>query len=81
MVGNQSECFSLVVKCLRVEKCTPREIHRRLSDVYGEACFSQQMFTNKLDMSLLLRDWVEKQSMEWKHIDFPVKKSSRRSGQ
>ena len=31
-----------VIKLLVGEKCNPCEIYRRMSDVYGEACFSQK---------------------------------------
>ena len=41
-----------VKKFLVAEKCNPCEIYRRMCDVYREACFSQKMFTNGLNMSL-----------------------------
>ena len=34
------------------EKCKPCEIYRRICDDYGEAHFSQKMFTNGLNMGL-----------------------------
>ena len=59
------------------EKCKPREIYKTICGLYGEAYFSQKMFSNGLNMGLPLRAWVEKQTIEWKHIDPTVKKKSQ----
>ena len=46
MAANQTESSRLeqrsVIKFLVAEKCKPCEIYRRMSDVYGEACFSEK---------------------------------------
>ena len=46
MVANQTKYSrfeqSSVLKCLVVEKCKPSEIYRRMTNVYGEVCFSQK---------------------------------------
>ena len=46
MAENQIECTKLeqrsVIKFLLTEKCKPCEIYRTMSDVYGEACFSEE---------------------------------------
>ena len=38
------------MKFLLVKKCKSCKIYRRICDVYGEACLSQKMFTNGLNM-------------------------------
>ena len=30
-----------------------------MCDVYGEGCFSQKIFPNKLNIALTLRTWIE----------------------
>ena len=52
MVKNQTVFNRSVIKFLVVEKCIPYQIYRRMFDVYGEVCFSQKRFTNRLIMSL-----------------------------
>ena len=56
MAANQTECSLLeqnyVIKFLVVEKCKPCEIYWRVCNVYGEAYFSQKMFTNKLNITV-----------------------------
>ena len=37
------------------ENCKPFEIYKRTCDVYREACFSQKMLTNGLNMALPLQ--------------------------
>ena len=41
-----------VIKFLVAEKSKPCEIYRRMCDVYGEACFSQNIFPNELNCLL-----------------------------
>ena len=52
--GSKSKCTRLeqryVIEFLLTEKCKPCEIYRRICDVNGEAYFSQEMFTNGLNM-------------------------------
>ena len=36
------------------KKYKPCEIYRQMCDVYGEACFSQKMFINELNIGLPL---------------------------
>ena len=52
MAANETQCSRIeqrsLIKFLLAEKCKPREIYRRICDVYGEACFSQKMFTSGL---------------------------------
>ena len=57
MVPNQIERCRSVKKILPWKPC---EIYRRMSDVSGEVCFSQKMFTNGLIIDLTRGDWVEK---------------------
>ena len=40
-----------------------------MGNVYREACFSQKMLLNGLNMGLPQQAWVEKQ---WKYTDSPV---------
>ena len=47
-----------VIKFLVTEKCKQCEIYKRMCDVYGKACFSLKMFTNGLNIGLLLRAWM-----------------------
>ena len=57
-------------------RCMEKHIYRRMYDVYGEACFSQRMFTNGLNMGLpqqLEQRSVIKHLMAEKYK--PVKKS------
>ena len=65
MIANQVKCSRLeqrsIIKFLLAENCKPCEIYRRICDVYGEARFiKKKMFTNRLNMSLPQRGWVEK---------------------
>ena len=57
------------------EKYKPCEIYRRKWDVYREACFSQRILKNGLNIDLPLwkLEW-NRQSMVWKHTDSQVKK-------
>ena len=43
------------INYLMTENCKPYKIYQRMCDVYREACFSQKMFTNGLNMVLPLR--------------------------
>ena len=58
MAANQTGCFRLeekpVIKFWVPEKCKLCELYKRTCDVYGEACFSQKIFTNGLNMGLQL---------------------------
>ena len=62
--GSTSEGSKLkrksVIKFLEAVKCKPCEIYRRICDVHREACFSQKMFTNQLNMGLPLWTRVDK---------------------
>ena len=49
-----------VIKCLIAENFKPWKIYRRVCDMFREACFSQKMFPNELNMGLPLYDWVKK---------------------
>ena len=80
MVINLAECSRLeqryVIKSLVAENCKPYEIYRRICDVSRQACFIQK---HCLQMG---KTWLyhykpvsKRQSMEWKHIDSPVKKT------
>ena len=64
MLLNQSECSRfeqrLVIKFLVDEKCKACEIYGRMFDVFREVCLNQKMFTNRLNMSLLLWAWTKK---------------------
>ena len=64
MVANPTECSKLeqrsVMKFLMAEKHKACEIHRRMCDVYEEACLSQKMFINGWDRGLPLQARVEK---------------------
>ena len=61
-----------VIKFLLAEKCKPCEIHRRMYDVYREACFIQKNVYKwaKHEFATMSK----RKSMEWTHIDFLVKK-------
>ena len=63
-----------VIKFLLAEKCKQCEICIKIRDVYREAGISQNMFTNRLNMSLRLQVWIEKTVMKRKYTDFQVKK-------
>ena len=63
------------------EKRKPCEIYSRICDVYGEGYVKQKVFTNGLNMGLPLRDWIEKQSIDWKYSDSQVNKSSQSNSQ
>ena len=56
MTVNQTDCSKLeersVITFLVAEKCKPCEIYRRISDVYGEACFNQNIVVNRLNIGL-----------------------------
>ena len=64
MVENQTKCSKLeqksIIKLLMAEKSKPCEIYKRICGVYGEACFNQKMFTNGINMGLLLQAWFKK---------------------
>ena len=49
------------------------EISKRIYDVYGEARFSQKIFTNGLNRVCHYKPELKKQSMERKHTDSSVK--------
>ena len=57
MVANQTDCSRLeqrsIIKFL-MAKCKPCEIYQRICDVYGEVHSNQKMFTNELNMGLIL---------------------------
>ena len=80
MAETQIECsmFQLwsVIKSLMAEKCTSCEIYRRC-DLYGEACFNQTNFTNKLKVGLPIQAQVKKTVHIEKKADTPVKKMFR----
>ena len=65
IAADQTVCSKLegrsVIKYLLAEKCKPCEIYWRMCDVHGEACFSQRMFTNGLNMGLPLQ--IEQRSV------------------
>ena len=54
MATNQAEYSKLEQRSVKIfllaEKYKPCEIYLRICDVYREACFSQKMFTNGLNM-------------------------------
>ena len=54
MPANQTQCSwhkqRSVIKSLLAEKYKPYKIYRRMCDMYREACFSQKMFTNGLNI-------------------------------
>ena len=65
MVSNQTAYSKLeqrsVSKFLIAEKCKQCEIYRKINDVYGEACLSQnKILTNGLNAGLPLWACVEK---------------------
>ena len=49
-----------VIRFLMAKKCKPCHIYTRMCDVWRKTCFSQKMFTNRLNIGLLLWDWMEK---------------------
>ena len=61
---DKSECFKLVqryvIKSLVAEKCKLCEIYERMYDVYGEVCFSKNIFTYGLNMGLQRWVWLGK---------------------
>ena len=61
---------------LVAEKCKKCQIYGRISDVYGERSFRENMFINGQDIEIPRRIWFEIQLMEWEHTDSPVKKNS-----
>ena len=56
MVANQIKCSKREqrsnMEFLVVEKCKPYKIFRRTCDVYQEACFSEKIFTDGLNMTV-----------------------------
>ena len=54
MAANQYSRFKKisVIKFLIAKKYKPYEIYWRMCDVHGEAYFSQNMFTNRLNIGL-----------------------------
>ena len=56
MAANQTKFSRLkqmfVMRFLSADKCKLYRIYRKMCDVYREACFSQNMFTNWLNMGL-----------------------------
>ena len=62
-----------VSKFLLAKNCKPYENYRRIWDVYWQACFNEKMFTNRLNMGLLLQAW---DSLWSKNTVFPVRKKS-----
>ena len=71
--GERSECSKLeqrsVIKFLLAEKCKPYEFTEECV-MFGETCFSKNIFTNRLNMYLSPQVWV-------KDIDSLVKKKFR----
>ena len=59
MVSNQTECSSIeqssFLKYLVASRYKPWEIYRKMCDLYREACFSQNILTNGLNMGLPLQ--------------------------
>ena len=57
MAANQVEYSRLeqrfVMECLVAVRCKPCDIYGRICNSYGEACFSQKMFTNMLAITSL----------------------------
>ena len=64
LAPNSIVCFRLKqrpeIKFLLAGKCKLYEIYGRMCDWYGEACFNQKMFTDRLNFGLSQPAWVEK---------------------
>ena len=61
-----------VIKFSVAEKSKSCEMYRIIYGIYGEACLSQKIFSNHLNMGLP-QARVKKQSIELKHINSPGK--------
>ena len=48
-----------LIRFLVAEKCKPCEIYRRMYNVYRKAFLVQKIFTDELNMGLLLQSWRE----------------------
>ena len=65
-----------VTKFLLSEKCKHIEIYTRMCNAYGEACFSQMIFTG-FNLDSHHRTKSKKQFIMWKHTESPAKKKLR----
>ena len=78
MVANQTDSFWIeqifVTTFLVAEKCKSGKIYSRMYYVYGKACFSQKVFTSRLNMVCHFMPDLKRQFMERKHTDSPLKK-------
>ena len=67
MAANQTEFYKCELRSVRklmlADKCKQCENYRRMCYVFGEACFSQNIFKKELYLGLQLQVWVKKKTV------------------